>query len=170
MNKTLRFGLIVMVLVGVIFAATSQAVWAGSQSAAPAANSGSNLQQKANLGTVIVPTAVSVPAEPEKEGINVIGNDPEGCPRSIRGQATLCGLEAGTDVFGGISEKPSGYLSKVVNLSFSAGSARLCFAAPQHDEKIFVKVGDGWTPLYTFYVDGQACVDVSASGQYVLGK
>lgn len=168
MNKTLRFGLIVIVLVGVIFAATSQAVWAGSQPVSPASNPGGSVQVKSQIGTVIVPTvAPTAIPEPGQEGESVNGT---GELISINGQATLQGLGGNTDVFGSLSSRPDGYLSKIVTLAFSSGSARLCFAAPQNDEKIFVKVGDEWLPLYTFYVDGQACVDVSNSGQYVLGR
>ncbi len=168
MNKTLRFGLIVIVLVGVIFAATSQAVWAGSQPVSLASNPGANAQVKAQVGTVLVPTAVATAIpEPGHEGESVSGS---GDVVSINGQATLQGLGGNSEVFGSLTSRPDGYLSKVVHLSFSSGSARLCFAAPQNDEKIFVKAGDEWLPLYTFYVNGQACVDVSASGEYVLGR
>lgn len=163
MNKTLRFALILAVLVLVVVAAGSQTVWAGSQPVAPAAAGyASTTFSTSSVGTVIVP------ADPQKEGENVLGF--EGCPRSIRGQATLCGLEANTQVFGQISPKPAGYLSKIVHLSFASGSARLCFAAPNRTEKIYVAVGDGWVALYTYYQNGQACTDVSASGNYVLGR
>jgi radical SAM superfamily enzyme with C-terminal helix-hairpin-helix motif len=164
MNKTIRFLLILVLLVGVVAVAGSKVAWAGSAPASDQAKAEAASALALKPGTVVVP----VPNHPEQEGVNVDAS--KACPVSIRGHATLCALTSGTEVFGSLRARESGYLSKVVSLYFTSGSARLCFGAPQGNEVIYVDSNGEWVPLYTFYVDGQACVDVSTSGLYVLGK
>ena len=162
MNKIIRFVLILALLVGVVVVAGSKTAWASPAPSSPVEKANpAPVAVSANVGTVNVPGT-------GKAGVHVVGT--ADCPISIWGIATLCPLSSNTDVLASLDPRPDGYLSKIVELKFSSGSARLCFASVNGNEVIYFNIDDVWTRLYTFYMDGQACVDVSSSGQYVLGN
>ena len=159
MNKTIRILLILALLVGIVVVAGSKTVWASSAPASPL--------EKVNPAPAAVASNIGTVDVPDGERV-VIGNGED--PVSIGGQATLEGLDVNTNVLTSLSPRPDGYLSKIVNLLFTSGSARLCFPAVKGDETVYILVGDVWTPLFTFYVNNLACVEFSESGSYVLGQ
>jgi len=160
MNKIIKVLLIVVLLGGIVLVARSQTVWASSGFSFQPAKIVPVLSAPGQRpGTVAVP--------PIAGGVRVRGIGD--CPISVGGTATLCGLTTPVDVLGSLEPRPDGYLSKMVELVFTTGTVRLCFAAPDGKELIYFLSNDAWTPLFTYYRDGQACVDVSVSGFYVLG-
>ena len=159
MNKTIRLLLVVILFVGVVAVAGKNA-WASPVVPAPAAKVDAGVAQaNPQVGTVVVPEHGSVVRVQHKS-----------CPENVSGAATLCGLETGTDVVASLDPQPAGYLSKIVNLAFAGGSAKLCFPALHGTEKIYFNQMGVWTQVSTFYESNKACAIVSISGQYVLGK
>jgi hypothetical protein len=166
MNKVARILLILAVLVSVVVIVGSKTAWASPAPAAPA----EKVNPASSAKIVICTTCPPTPSESRQDGINVNWQKRNECPISLLGQATLCALNPSSNVFGQIGGREDGYLSKIIQLSFTSGTARLCFGAPQGTETIYFFSNNVGVPVTTFYQDGQACADLSQSGYYILGN
>lgn len=158
MNKTVRFLLVVALLVGVIAVAGGTAVWASPAAKAPEA-----VSAKADA---------ALPAAGSLDG-TVSGGDGCSGKRVQDGEkAGICGLATvATQVGSSVFAKASA--GGILSLFFDRGSALICFAAP-HNGVIYFQPHPGannvWFPIATRVENGRACANVSANGYYKFSR
>lgn len=150
MNKTVRFLLVLGLLVGILAVAGGAAVWASPATKAPDA-----VSEKA---APALPSSGSHLGTVAAEGCGGVSVNP-GETKGICGAAVV----TGGDVFATVGGEG------IVSLYFNSGSATICFAAP-HAGVVYFQPHPGpddtWIPLATGFSGGRACATTSNNGHY----